>query len=243
MTRRRWIADEVEGETAALTGDNARHLAQVLRAKIGDRFDIAANGRVRLGTVTRIAGDRVEFELGAVVSTAESALRIELLLAVFKFDRMEWAIEKATELGVARVIPVVARRTDTHLAAASAKRAERWRKVAKEAAQQSRRADIPEIAEPVKLKAALETWAGSALKIVLAETERERPLAEALASMESRQEIVLAVGPEGGWTPDELKLFAQSGWISASLGAGILRAETAAIAAVAVVGAHLPQPQ
>ena len=244
MTRRRWIADEVTGDIAALTGDNARHLAQVLRARVGEQFDIAAAGRVRLGTVTRVAEERVELTLGADVDSAEFAAvpRIDLLLAVFKFDRMEWAIEKATELGVAMITPVVARRTDSHLASAAGKRVERWRKIAKEAAQQSRRADVPEIAEPAKLKIALER-AGSALKIVLAETERGQSLTEALNSVVPGRPVALAVGPEGGWMPDELKLFAENGWVSASLGPTILRAETAVIAALAVTAARIPQPQ
>jgi 16S rRNA (uracil1498-N3)-methyltransferase len=238
MTRRRWIADEVSGDTATLNGDNARHLAQVLRARVGEQFDIAADGRVRLGTVTRVADERVEFALGDEVAAAESDFvrRIELLLAVFKFDRMEWAIEKATELGVARITPVIARRTDSHLASAAAKRVDRWRKIAKEAAQQSRRAVVPEIAGPVKLKTALEHF-GSALKVVLAETERRQSLNHSLKAIELNQPIVLAVGPEGGWTPDELELFSEKGWVSASLGATILRTETAAIAALAIVAA------
>jgi 16S rRNA (uracil1498-N3)-methyltransferase len=243
MTRRRWIADEVDGNTAALTGDNARHLAQVLRAKVGEQFDIAAGGKVRLGTVTSVADTLVEFALGAETAAPEPVLRIELLLAVFKFDCMEWAIEKATELGVAKITPVIAQRTDAHLAASSAKRVERWRKIAKEAAQQSRRADVPEIAEPVKLKAAVEASETSACKIVLAETERGNALAHTLESGRPIDFVVLAVGPEGGWTPDELKLFAECGWVSASLGTTILRAETAAIAAMAIASTFPTNPQ
>ena len=235
MTRRRWIADEVNADSAALIGDNARHLAQVLRAKVGEQFDVAADGRVRLGTVTLVADERVEFSLGEEISAGSAVMRITLLIAIFKFDRMEWAIEKATELGVAEIVPVIARRTDTHLASAAVKRAERWRKIAKEAAQQSRRADVPVIAEPVKLKQALQSRAGGT-QVVLAETEKDESLGEVLRGGATGA-ITLAVGPEGGWTPEELKLFAENGWSRASLGSTILRAETAAIAALAVVSA------
>src|SRR5512143_941063 len=100
MTRRRWIADEIHDNRAALTGENARHLARVLRAQVGQEFDISTGERVRRGRVVAVAAERVEFELGEDVPAAPS-LPIELLLAVFKFDRMEWAIEKAVELGVA----------------------------------------------------------------------------------------------------------------------------------------------
>ena len=132
MTRRRWIADEVSGNRAALTGPHAQHLSRVLRARVGQRFDIATGTTVRTGVVTRVSDSRVEFELGEEYPS-QAATAITLALAIFKFDRMEWAIEKATELGVARIIPVVAQRTESHLAAAAAKRSERWQRIARQA--------------------------------------------------------------------------------------------------------------
>ena len=234
MTRRRWIADRVEGDRAFLTGRNAEHLARVLRARVGQEFDIATGDQVRLGRIASLSETEVEFVLGEAVGSAEQG-RVSLLMAIFKFDRMEWAIEKATELGVASIQPVFAHRTDTHLAWAAVKRVERWRRIAREAAQQSRRTSAPDIADPVKLKDALSPDAG--LKIVLAESERSLMLKEALAfpaTNDQRLATCLAVGPEGGWTEDELKLFAENGWTSASLGSTILRAETAAIAALAI---------
>src|SRR5216684_5983878 len=154
MTRRRWIADEVTGNTAALVGEHAAHLARVLRAEVGQEFDIATGDEVRRGTITTISYDRVEFSLGAKQHRRLrlSAPKITLALAIFKFDRMEWAIEKCTEIGVARIIPVIARRTDAHLAAAAVKRHERWQRIVRQAAEQSRRSAPPEVAAPVKLK-------------------------------------------------------------------------------------------
>src|SRR5579864_9659864 len=154
MTRRRWIADEVSDNHAALTGDHADHLIRVLRARVGQEFDIATGVVVRRGRIVSIAATRVEFELGEAVPAA-STVNVTLLLAIFKFDRMEWAIEKCTELGVARIVPVIARRTDAHLVAASANRADRWRRLAVQASEQSRRTTPPEIAPPVKLKEAV----------------------------------------------------------------------------------------
>src|ERR1051325_6035009 len=151
MTRRRWIADRTEGERAFLTGSNAEHLTRVLRARVGQEFEIATGDSVRMGRIALMNESEVIFDLGASVATTEQG-SVSLLLAVFKFDRMEWAIEKATELGVASIHPVIARRTEAHLAAAAAKRVERWRRIAREAAQQSRRTTAPEIADPVKLK-------------------------------------------------------------------------------------------
>src|SRR5271157_2033917 len=156
MTRRRWIADEVTGNTAALVGDHAAHLARVLRAEIGHEFDIATGDEIRRGTITFISDDRIEFALGhgrvLKSSRLKSTPKITLALAIFKFDRMEWAIEKCTEIGVTRIIPVIARRSDAHLATAAVKRHERWQRIVRQAAEQSRRSAPPEIAAPVKLK-------------------------------------------------------------------------------------------
>jgi 16S rRNA (uracil1498-N3)-methyltransferase len=243
MTHRRWIADEVAGDTAALVGDHAAHLARVLRAEVGQVFDIATGDEVRRGTITTISYDRVEFALDQKRPTLrgpKSAPKITLALAIFKFDRMEWAIEKCTELGVASIIPVVARRSDAHLAAAAAKRHERWQRVVRQASEQSRRSAPPGIAVPIKLKDLDRDGVlpASATRVVLAESlaqpEESSGLREVLQSGSSSGEVVLAVGPEGGWADGELSWLYETGWAAASLGTTILRAETAAIVATAL---------
>ncbi len=251
MSRRRWIADEVDGDRAALVGEHALHLVRVLRAHVGQEFDIATGDRVRRGRVTSVrdgAGNaeaRVDFELAEELDERmEAALTV--VLAVFKFDRMEWAIEKCTELGATAIVPVLARRTDVHLAKAAGKRVERWRRIAVQASEQSRRSSVPQIPDPVKLAAVLRDFGADAnlsatdryepaTRIVLAETENEVSLAELVGATEGP--VVIAVGPEGGWTEEELTAFSKAGWKSASLGKNILRAETAAIAAVVVAKA------
>jgi 16S rRNA (uracil1498-N3)-methyltransferase len=235
MTRRRWIADEVSGARAALTGDHADHLIHVLRARVGEEFDIATGESVRRGRITSLTEGRVEFDLAEIISTPATA-EITLILAIYKFDRMEWAIEKCTELGVARIVPLISHRTDSHLAAASVKRVDRWQRIARQAAEQSRRATPPEITAPTKFLDALHI--SHPLRIVLAEAENQTLLRDVLPSDLSNR-IALAIGPEGGWTEDELQAFRQAGWISASLGNTILRAETAAIAALAIVASTL----
>ena len=236
MARRRFIADEVSGTRAALIGNHADHLVRVLRARVGQDFDIATGEAVRRGRILSVENSRVEFDLGEEVSSADLA-EVTLVLAIFKFDRMEWAIEKCTELGVSRIVPVVARRTDSHLAAAARKRVERWQRIAWQASEQSRRASPPEIAAPVIVSEAL-TFPAT-LRIVLAESEARTLLRDVVKPNAVAGGVVLAVGPEGGWTEDELQSFQKAGWISASLGSTILRAETAAMAATAVVASAL----
>ena len=234
MSRRRWIADEVSGNRAILLGPHAAHLSRVLRALIGQKFDISTGREVRRGLITRISPERVEFELGEVVASP-APLQVTLALSIFKFDRLEWAIEKCTELGAGRIIPVIAQRTETHLAAAAPKRVERWQRIARQAAEQSRQLSPPEITAPIKLKQAV-ALPGSR-RIVLSESEDQITLKEALKSHGSN--VILAFGPEGGWTEAELEMFRNAGWISASLGNTILRAETAAIVALAITLAEL----
>lgn len=234
MTRRRWIADEVSGNRAALVGEHARHLSQVLRAQVGQEFDISTGAELRRGRIAGIEPDRVEFELGEPITHSET-LPITVALSIFKFDRMEWAIEKCTELGVARIVPVIAARTESHVASAAAKRAERWQRIARQASEQSRRVSPPEISPPIKLKDLLSLIADS--HIVLSEAEQSRMLKDAIP--EAARSLLLALGPEGGWKEEELACFSNAGWQSASLGPTILRAETAAIAAVAIASSVL----
>lgn len=236
MTRRRWIADEVTNDSAALTGAHAAHLSRTLRARVGQEFEVVCDDKVRRATVAAVTDERVEFTLAEQIAATATA-PITLLLAVFKFDRMEWAIEKCTELNVSKIIPVIARRTEKHLALAAEKRVERWRRIARAASEQARRVSPPEIGDSVKLAAALEVVAD--LRIVLAESEGEAQLSAILRERRELPSLALAIGPEGGWSVEELQVFDKAGWTAASLGETILRAETAAIAALAVARAEL----
>jgi len=242
MTRRRWIADSWDEATASLTGEQASHLIRVLRAQTGMEFDIVAGDRVWHAVIAGISGDAVRFNLLAEVE-ADPALPVTMLLSVFKFDRMEWAIEKATELGVERIVPILARRSEKHLAQSAQNRVERWRRIARESAQQSRRSDVPVVEDAIVLKAAARRE-GEAVRLLLAEQERTSTLRGALeealaASGNEVPAIRLAVGPEGGWVAEEEALFDSEGWKPVSLGPRILRAETAAITAMAVTAALL----
>lgn len=240
MTRRRWIADTWDEATASLAGDQAGHLIRVLRAQPGMEFDVVAGGHVWRSEVARIADDTVRFNLLTEIE-ADPALPVTLLLSIFKFDRMEWAIEKATELGAECIAPMIARRSEKHLAQAAAARVERWRRVALEASKQARRSDVLRIDEPATVKDAVKVHP-EAVRLVLAEQERSTTLHQALRAAlanagDEVPAIRVAVGPEGGWTAEEEALFDAENWKAVSLGRRILRAETAAITAMAVAAA------
>lgn len=242
MTRRRWIADTWDEATASIAGDQAGHLIRVLRAQPGMEFDVVAGGHVWHSVIAGITGDAVRFNLVAEVQ-ADPALPVTLLLSIYKFDRMEWAIEKATELGAECIVPMIARRTEKHLAQAAEARTERWRRVALEASKQARRSDVLRIDEPVALKEAVKLHPQT-VRFVLAEQERSTTLHHALTEAlsnagDDEPAIRMAVGPEGGWTAEEEALFDAENWKPVSLGPRILRAETAAITAMAVAAALL----
>ena len=237
MTRRRWIADSWTASTASLTGEQAAHLARVLRATPGQIYDVVAGGFLYRAEITSVQPEEVIFALHEELES-EASIPLHLLLAVFKFDHMEWAIEKATELGVDSITPILARRTERHLSQAATKRAERWRRIALESAKQSRRTTIPTIGEPVPLKSALEN-ASEAVRILLSETEQDSTIASVLESAPAAATYALAIGPEGGWTAEEMGLFVAQKWHPVTLGPRILRAETAAISAIAILSSHL----
>ena len=238
MTRRRWIAEHWDEATATINGAQAEHLARVLRAQPGMEADVVAGGHVFHAELAAVTTNEVRFNLIAELK-ADPALPVTLVTSIYKFDRMEWAIEKATELGVAAIAPVIARRTEKHLGSAAEKRVDRWRRIANEASQQARRSDVPLIHDPVSLAQRVRA-AAQGTRIVLAEQERTTTLRalveEAVAAAQNEMPLLeIALGPEGGWAPSEEALFDANGWRAASLGPRILRAETAAIAALAVV--------
>ncbi len=239
MTRRRWIADRWTENSATLLEEQAAHLARVLRAQVGQEFDIVAGHAVRRGVVEKVSANTVEFSLHEEVEAGES-LPLIVGLSVVRFERMEWAIEKLTELGVARMIPLTAQRSEKHLVQAATKRCERWRKISRESAQQSRRSQVPEISDPMSVTDCIAESNGS-LRYLLSEEERSRSLWESLMTTDRNvapsTRLYAAIGPEGGWTSSELSSFATSGWQSVSLGKNILRTETAAIAVASLIGA------
>jgi 16S rRNA (uracil1498-N3)-methyltransferase len=151
---------------------------------------------------------------------------------VVKFDAFEWALEKATELGVARVVPVAAGRSEKGLLAAAVKRAERWKKILLESSQQSRRVQVPQLEPRVTAEEAFALHDEKALRILLSEAQDAKPLRSLLAGAQASS-VTLAIGPEGGWTDAEFAAARAAQFQEASLGKLILRTETAVAAALA----------
>lgn len=171
--RRRFFVDRFESDSAAVRGDAAEHLGRVLRAEQGQLYELSDGHRVWLAKIERVAiskrGDnRIEFALVERIPAGEPTLKIELLLSIVKFDRFEWCIEKATELGASKIIPLAAARSDKPLVAAARKRLARWEKIALESAQQSRRLSPPAMSIPVAPEKAFAESSAS-IKILLSE--------------------------------------------------------------------------
>jgi 16S rRNA (uracil1498-N3)-methyltransferase len=235
MARRRFFVDAVHRGYAQIAGQDAHHLTRVLRVEAGQKFEISDNRNVYLAEVESARKDLVSFVIVEQIATVEPVVRVALFASLIKFERFEWLLEKATELGVEQVTPVEAERSEKGLEQAAGKRLARWRRIAREASEQSRRDRLPEIGAPAGLADALQT--GADYRYVLEETDA-KPILSVLPSVRrSADRVALLVGPEGGWTDRERAEIAAAGWIAVSLGNEILRAETAAIAALAIINA------
>ncbi len=231
MARRRFFVEKLEDGRAVVRGAQAHHLSHVLRVKPGQLFEISDTRRVCLGRVVQVAPACVEFASEGELPAGPPLPPVTLLAAIFKFDRLEWMVEKATELGAARFVPVIAARTEVALGRAASKRVERWRRIACEAAQQSRRLVPLEIADPQPFERALEE-APEGRRWILDESPEATPHEQLLQAASG---TVLLAGPEGGWTEEERRGAHGSSFTSLGLSPLILRAETAVVAALAVV--------
>jgi len=229
--RRRFFVEQFAGETAVMEGEAAHHLGRVLRAQTGQLYELSDGERVWLGRIESVGRDRVQFALVEELPAVHPRMDVTLLLSVVKFDAFEWAIEKATELGVSTIVPLAAERSEKALLAAAAKRAERWKKILLEASQQSRRVRVPKLQS---LRLLDDAFSDDTDGVRLCLSERaEAPSLKSLLTNAKAQSATLAIGPEGGWTDRELEVARQNVFREVSLGRMILRTETAVIAALA----------
>lgn len=232
--RRRFFVDRFSGKSAVLDGETAHHLGRVLRAQTGQLYELSDGQHVWLGRIERVTRDRIEFTLTEEIPADEPTLDIILLLSIVKFDAFEWALEKATELGVSRIVPLAAARSEKALLAAAGKRSIRWNKVLVEASQQSRRLRPPVLEEAASPNDAFGT-VNSNTKLLLSERREAVSLRRVLEATVPTSPVALAIGPEGGWTDQEFTVARAAGFREASLGKLILRTETAVIATLASI--------
>jgi 16S rRNA (uracil1498-N3)-methyltransferase len=225
MALRRVYVDWLTEERAGVEGARAHHLARVVRLKPGESVEVSDKERLFEAEVETAAAKEVIFRLVRGLPARRSPVELEVHLAIIKFPRFEWALEKLTELGVAAIVPIAAERSDRGLVKAAGKRLERWLAVVEEAAQQSRRLAPPEITATMPLADAL---ARPAAQRIFLDFEAP-PLREVVQPGDS----ALLIGPEGGWTDAEREAALAAGVRPASFGDTVLRAETAAIAAAA----------
>ena len=236
MARRRFLVEHIHDNAAELRGEDARHLSRVLRASPGQRFEISDGASVYLAEIVTVERDRVVFRTVETLDAPPPLMRLILCQALIKFDRLEWLVEKATELGATAIVPVETARSEKGLAEAARKRVDRWRRIAFEASQQARRLSPPEIDGPNSLDVTLAL--GADYRYFLDEKPGAPPLHTLLpphVSCSSADRVLVLSGPEGGWTDAERSAAISAGWAPASLGPSILRAETAAISAAAIL--------
>lgn len=238
MARRRFFVPEVKKGEALLEGDDAKHLTQVLRVEAGQIYEISDNVNVYLAEVTAARKSLVAFRVTEKLSTPPPPMPLTVLVSLIKFERLETVIEKATELGATEIRLVKAERSEKGLELAAPKRIHRWQRIALEASQQSRRATLPEITGPVPMREAVKFDAEYRLLL-----DEERTGQSILNALDGPGTTAVLIGPEGGWPRGEREMAVDAGWTPVSLGPLVLRTETAAIAALAVLSAvHSRQP-
>jgi 16S rRNA (uracil1498-N3)-methyltransferase len=228
--------ENIRGDNATVAGVELEHMRKVLRLAPGDRVTLFDDGGwEHQGTLSRYIDRAGEIAiLKSYRPERESPLRITLAQALGKGEKLDWVVEKATELGVSAIVPFFCERTVPKLdRAASAKRGERWRRIALSATKQSGRTRAPEILDLIEFaELARRPW-DCERKIIFWEGESARGLNDVREESPRVDSLLIAIGPEGGFTPDEIALAARAGFQSARLGKRILRTETAAVAAIA----------
>lgn len=242
-------SENINSHHLSITGDQARHLALVLRVKPDDCITVLdGNGYQYECRISSVHKKEVTAEvIEKSRRSAESDLNITLVQGLPKGDKMDFIIQKSTELGVQKIIPVITERSQVR----HTKKVERWRKIAFSAAQQSGRNSVPDIAGPITLDEFLsrliapevqslienikEGEPDSASRIILSEGLKERNLKKILSRMKGARGILLLVGPEGGFSAEEVSMAVEKGFTEVSLGPRILRTETAPIAAISII--------
>jgi 16S rRNA (uracil1498-N3)-methyltransferase len=226
------------GDSIDVAGEDVRYLARVLRLRPGDElvlFD--GQGHQARGRIARLDRRQAQIEIQERLAAPPRLPARTLILAIPRADKVDLVVQKATELGVARIVLAQAERSAPGGEAAAPGRVRRWERIAREAARQSGRADVPALVALQPLERALESAPASAARLLFWEEARAIRLRDQLRAEELAGEAVVAVGPEGGFSRREVELARAIGYRVCGLGPLTLRAETAALAALVLVGA------
>lgn len=235
LTRVHVEAPLVPGTEVDLPGPAAAHLGRVLRLQEGDGFVLFnGDGRDYPARVASLGKRLLRAQVGEPVDAAqESPLRIMLLQGIARGEKMDLILQKATELGVTQVRPLSSQRSEVKLdAERAAKRVAHWRNVVVAACEQSGRARVPEVVDPATLAGVLQGLPDGGLRLIL---DPVGTLSFASLEMPGDRLVVLAVGPEGGWSPLDRQQLLAAGFLGLRMGPRILRTETAALAAIAAL--------
>lgn len=230
-----FFCEAVTGDRAVITGEDARHIAKVLRMRLGEGLTLsAADGMDYDCVIEGLSPELVELCIQrAYPNETEPRAKVTLFQCVPKSDKMDWIVQKAVELGVFEVVPVLSKRCVSRPdAKTAAKKVERWQKIAKEAAKQSGRGIIPVVRPMITFAEALKE--AGAMEFALFCYEGGGDRLSALVSPTAEQ-IALLIGSEGGFEPEEAEAAKEAGCHAATLGKRILRCETAPLAALAAV--------
>jgi 16S rRNA (uracil1498-N3)-methyltransferase len=241
--------EQLSTDKITITGDQARHLALVLRAQPGDKITImdGQGYKYECRLISVHKKEVVAEVLNKTTYSVESPLSITLAQGIAKGDKMDFVIQKSTELGVNRIIPVITEYSQvkhTH-------KVQRWRKIALSAAQQSGRDKVPEILEPITLEEYLSQQLSPAaqgyiedikgvkpdsyIRIILSENYKKRAFKEILSGLKENRRVIVLVGPEGGFSQEEISAAVEKDFIEVSIGPRILRTETAPLAALSII--------
>ncbi|HEX9743427.1 MAG TPA: RsmE family RNA methyltransferase [Nitrospiraceae bacterium] len=231
-------ADQITNGTVAIAGQLRDHLHASLRVRPGERIWLGDEHRRRyLIDVTHV--DRRELRGSVVeerIGPAPSAPRLVIGQSILKNERMDWAIQKATELGADVIVPLVSEQTVVRPKEGRvSSQQERWQRIALESAQQSERWDVPAVGLPVSASDFFATPDVAVLKLILAERGTGQSLNSITLPSSSSAAIAFAIGPEGGWRDEELAGARTHNFLPVTLGARILRADTAALAALSIL--------
>lgn len=226
-------SESVSSGTALISGDDFHHITKVRRIREGDLIEVVVeNDGVYYASVSRINEQSLEALLGDCIRSAGILPVVKLYISILKGKNFDLAIQKAVEVGVSAIVPLNSSRTIPDISGSEQKKVERWQKIAAEASKQSLRDHIPEVLEPADFSSVLADAEGTR---IIAHPESVISFREVVRFSGIEEPVSLMIGPEGGFSPDEISAAHAAGWISLSFGMTCLRAETAAAVIPAII--------